>query len=186
MKNLQLLLMLVIGVLAITACNNGSNRESAAPQASVTRQTDAGIDARELLAQLDSAKCSLVVYNNDTTTQYTQRGVRDMYNLVTTRPEALRGAHVADKIVGMGAAALHITGGVKQLSTHIVTTPALKMLRDAGVEVYFEEEVPYIINRKKTGQCPLDSRLQGLTDAKSCLPVIKQFIEDLDNGLINV
>ncbi len=150
-----------------------------------TSQTDAGKqESAELLALLDSVNCSCVVRNEGITTQYTQRGVRDLYELVTTQPEVLQGAHVADKVIGKGAASLMVCGGVKRATTHTITTPALKMLREAGVEVSYENEIPYVENWKKTGQCPLDSRLQEVGSADLCIPVIRQFIQDLDNGKV--
>ncbi len=140
------------------------------------------IDGADLLAQLDTAKCSCIVRNKGITTQYTQRGVRDLYELVTTQPATLRGAHVADKIIGKGAAALMVNGGVKRATTHVITTPALKMLQEAGVEVSYEEEIPFVENRNKTGQCPLDERLQATDSAHLCMPIIEQFIIDLNNN----
>ncbi len=142
------------------------------------------IDGKDLLAQLDTAKCSCIVRNKGVTTQYTQRGVRDLYELVTMQPTALRGAAMADKIIGKGAAALMINGGVKRVATHVITTPALEMLKYAGVEVLFEEEIPFIENRNKTGQCPLDARLQDVATAEESLPVIEQFIKDLEAGKV--
>ncbi len=142
------------------------------------------IDGADLLAQLDVAKCSCIVRNKGITTQYCQKGVRDLYELVKNQSAVLRGAHVADKIVGKGAAALLVVGDVKRVTTHTITTPALKMLRDAGVEVGYEKEIAYVENRNKTGQCPLDERLKVIEDAQLCMPVIEKFIQDLDNGKV--
>ncbi len=141
------------------------------------------IDGADMLAELDAAKCSLVVRNKGITTLYDKSGVRDLYNLAT-QTATLRGAHAADKIIGKGAAALMIRGGVKRAATHTITTSALEMLRAAGVEVVFENEIPYIENRAKTGQCPLDERLADINSADEAMPVIEQFIRDLDNGLV--
>ena len=48
---------------------------------------------------------------------FTQRGVADLYDLLTREPEFLKGALIADKVVGKGAAALMILGGIKELYT---------------------------------------------------------------------
>ncbi len=140
----------------------------------------------DLLAILDASECSCVVSNNGIITTYNQKGVRDLYDLLTTQPQVLKGAHVADKIIGKGAAALLVSGGVERVTTHVITTPALRMLRDAGIEVDYEKEIPYVENRKKTGQCPLDARLQKTDSAHLALPVISRFLEDLSRDSSSV
>ncbi len=168
-KQILLLLSALILLPGLNACTASKSSE---------------ISDADFLARLDSAGCSCLVYNKGVITQHSQRGVRDLYELVTTQPEQIRGAHVADKIIGKGAAALLVKGEVRRVATHTITTPALKMLRNANIKIFFENEVPYVENRKKTGQCPLDARLQNIDDANACLPIIHRFIEDLDKGVI--
>ncbi len=163
--NFKIVLSVFAAMLTLASCNARQNNEGA-----------------ELLAQLDSINCSCLVRNNGVTTQYSQQGVRDLYELVTERPEVLKGAHVADKIIGKGAAVLMVNGKIKRATTHVITTPALKMLRDAGIKVSYETEIPFVENRKKTGQCPLDERLKDIDDAESAMPIVDQFIIDLNNG----
>lgn len=136
-----------------------------------------------LLKQLDAGRLSCVISNNGEVSTYRQSGVQDLYDLLSEGGEKLKGALVADKIIGRGAAAMMVLGGVKAVNTHTISTPALQMLRNGGVKVYFDTEVDYIENRHKTGQCPLDSRLQNLTDPKECWPVIQQFVADLRAGV---
>ena len=136
-----------------------------------------------LSRQLDEGRYSCVVYNNGQTRTFKQRGVLDLYDLVSRERDFLKGALMSDKIVGKGAAALMILGGVKGVRTEVVSTPALKMLTDNGIKVVFDTEVPYVENRRKTGQCPLDSRLQGVSTADESWPIIEQFVADLRAGV---
>ncbi len=182
------ILILITAVITLAACNskNTNNEQHALEQAAVETNQNA-VDSTEsamMLAQLDSVRCSCIVLKDGVTTRYTQSGVRDLYELVTTKSEVLRGAHVADKIIGKGAAALMVNGKINRATTHTITTPALKMLSEAGVAVYFENEIPFVENRKKTGQCPLDARLQEVDSAAQAMPVIEQFIKDLNDGKI--
>ena len=55
---------------------------------------------------------------------FTQRGVADLYDLLTQEPDFLKGALIADKVVGKGAAALMILGGIKELHTDIISSKA--------------------------------------------------------------
>ena len=137
------------------------------------------IDGQDMLKQLQEQHLSLVVRNRGEQTIYTQRGVRDLWQLHTTN--ILRGAAVADKVIGKGAAALMIAGGVKRVTTLAISRDALAMLQAAGVEVVCDNVLDYIENRDKTGECPLEQRLHGIDDPAACLPVISDFVKELDN-----
>lgn len=94
-------------------------------------------------------------------------------------PSLLCGALVADKVVGKGAAALMILGGVKALHADVVSTQALLLLRDSGIEVTFGHEVPHIINRKGDGMCPVEALCSNCTTAAECRPLIDEFINKI-------
>ena len=134
----------------------------------------------QMLQQLNEQQISLLIYNNDSASDYHQHGVRDLLMLVQTEPERLQGSIVADKMVGKAAAALMVLGGVKEVHTNTICTPAKEMLQQAGIQVLFTDEVPYIINKAKTGQCPLDRRLNDIPAAE-CLPIIIDFYQEIDN-----
>lgn len=136
-----------------------------------------------LSRQLDEGRYSCVIYNNGQTHTYKQSGVQDLHDLLSGDSSLLKGAYMADKIIGKGAAAMMVLGGVVAVSTHVISTPALKMLRDSGIKVYFDTESPYIENRRKTGQCPLDNRLRDVSTAEECWPLIQQFVADLKAGV---
>ena len=135
------------------------------------------IDGEDMLSQLNDNGWSLVVRNRGEQTYYTQHGVRDLYTLHTTR--VLQGAAVADKMIGKGAAALMIAGGVRYATTEAISKEALAMLQAAGVEVAYHQLLDMIPNHDKTGECPLEQRLHGITDPKECLPVIDAFVKTL-------
>ena len=65
----------------------------------------------ELIRILQDGNHSLVVAGDGIRT-FDGRGISDLYDLLTEHPGWLRGASVADKVVGKGAAALLILGGV--------------------------------------------------------------------------
>lgn len=129
----------------------------------------------ELVRILRDGGHSLVV-DNGTRRTFDGRGVADLYGLLMGEPGALRGASVADKVVGKGAAALMIAGGVGKLYAEVVSTPALELLRTAGVEVRFGREVPHIINRRKDGICPVETLCLPCRTAAECLPRIAAFM----------
>lgn len=126
---------------------------------------------------LFAEKCSCVICNGGETRIFRERGVKDLYRLLREEPEFLDGAFVADKVVGKAAAALMILGGVAEVFADVVSTPALELFRRSGVAVEHVLEVDHIINRTKTGWCPLETRCHALQTPEACLARIEEFIQ---------
>ena len=56
----------------------------------------------ELINLLHTGGYSCVIANEGKIRTFTQRGVADLYDLLTREPEFLKGALIADKVVGKG------------------------------------------------------------------------------------
>lgn len=125
---------------------------------------------------LHTGNYSCVIKNQTEIRTFTQRGVADLYDLYQADPAFMKGASIADKVIGKGAAALMVLGGIKTIYADIISTPALTLLREAGIETTFAQEVPHIINRDKTGFCPLETACDKLKSVSEMYPVIQNFI----------
>lgn len=131
-----------------------------------------------LIEILREGAYSCVVRNGGVTRTFTRRGVADIYLLLTREPDFLRGASVADKIVGKAGAALMALGGVAELHAEVVSTPALDVLRRAGVAVSFGVETAAICNRAGTGACPLEVICAAESAPQAMFPLIEDFVKD--------
>ena len=118
---------------------------------------------------------SCVMKNREEVRTFTQRGVADLYDLYQADSAFMKGAAIADKVIGKGAAALMVLGGFKTVYADIISTPALALLCEAGIETTFAQEVPHIINRDKTGWCPLETACMELNTVEEMYPVIQNF-----------
>ncbi|MFI3331427.1 MAG: DUF1893 domain-containing protein [Rikenellaceae bacterium] len=105
---------------------------------------------------------------------FTSRGVDDIFHLLCSEPEFLKGATLADKIIGKGAAALMIKAGVSEVSTHVVSEGALKIFEKSEIKLNFEQTTPYVINRDKSGWCPLEARLKDENDLEKIIEIINK------------
>ncbi len=132
-----------------------------------------------LIRRLDEGNFSCVINNNDETRVYAKRGVRDLYELNRDNDTFMKGARIADKVVGKGAAALIVRGGMKEVRAHVICTSAIEMLKDNGIKVSFDKEVPYIINNSKTDWCPLEKLVKDCKTAEECWPIIEKFVLSL-------
>ncbi len=132
----------------------------------------------KLASVLHVGDFSLVVANPIIST-YNGRGVSDLYRMVSEHDTILLNAFVADKIVGKGAAALMVLGGVKAVYTDVISSAALQLLRNASIEVECSVEVPHIINRKGTDICPIEKLCSACSTAEECLPLITDFLTEM-------
>lgn len=138
-------------------------------------------DARRLLRAITALEAHTatlaVVTADDRLLTFDGRGVADLYRLVKTSPDILRDATVADRIVGRGAAALMITGGVRQVYTEVISEAALDMYA-AHPEVFVDYDTitDYIINRRGDGPCPVETLTAGVSDPNECVRLIGDFL----------
>lgn len=130
---------------------------------------------QELINILRTGHHSLVIANKGIYT-YDGRGVSDLYRLYTNEPHVLHNASLADKVVGKGAAAIMVTGGVKSVFAEVISEPALALLEQAGVNVSYVNVVPFIINRNGNGRCPVEILCEGSLTAADCMPKIAAFL----------
>ena len=131
---------------------------------------------RQAIERLLAESCSCVIRNGETLRSFHERGVSDLWRLLHEEAELLRGAFVADKVVGKGAAALMAAGGVRGVFARTVSRPALELLERAGIPVEYERLVPNIINRAGDGICPVESLCADARTPEECLPRIGEFV----------
>ena len=108
---------------------------------------------------------------------FERRGVADLFSLLTDEPDFLRGASVADKVIGRGAALLLVKGGARRVYARVISSGALGVLRRAGIEVSFGEEVANIINRAGTDICPVEKLTACTESPDEAYELIKEFLK---------
>lgn len=138
-----------------------------------------GEELKAAVERLHAEGCSCVVSRDGRQRLFHERGVLDLYRLLREEPETLRGAAVADKVVGKAAAALLILGGVRELYADVVSEPALALLRAAGTAVSCGRCAERIVNRAGTGLCPLETRCLDLATPEACFERIEAFVREM-------
>ena len=131
--------------------------------------------AKEILIQ-NGYTC--VLYLDGIEHHATQRGVKPLVDFFQSG-EDYRGFCAADKTVGLGAAHLYVLLGVKSVWAGVMSEAAKALLWQQHIDVFCEEEVPYIINRKGDGVCPVEAAVKGIVDSKQALDVIVKTLENL-------
>ena len=120
--------------------------------------------AKELLC----GDAALVIVTGSGVLTYNERGIK---SLLSVQPE-LAGAAVADKVVGKAAAMMMVRGGVAEVYAEIISEPALKVFEAHGVPCSYGTLVPNIINRNKTGICPIEQAVLGVDDIAAAYGIL--------------
>ena len=131
----------------------------------------------ELIDLLHRGNYSCVVKREGEVHTFTNHGVVDLYNLYAQAPEVLIGSIVADKVVGKGAAALMVLGGVHSVYADVISEEALNLFQTYHVDVSYAQRVEGIINRRKDGPCPVEHLCKPLHSLNEMLVAIRGFQE---------
>ena len=134
-----------------------------------------------LIPLLHTGNFSCVIRKGAEVRTFTQRGVADLYELLTTDADFLKGSYIADKVIGKGAAALMIKGGVRQVYTDVISRPALELFHTHGIEAQYATLTDTIINRAGTGICPVEERCLPLDNLDDMVEAIGDFVESQGN-----
>ena len=97
----------------------------------------------DLIRLLHDGNYSCVVSKDGEIRTFTRRGVVDLFELYRSDPDFMRGAKVADKVIGKGAAAMLALGGVSEVWTDVISEPACELLEKCGVELSYFGIVPF-------------------------------------------
>ncbi|HIW72699.1 MAG TPA: DUF1893 domain-containing protein [Firmicutes bacterium] len=121
-------------------------------------------EAKALYALLENEGLTCVVSRDGALFRSEERGVRPLLHWLRADPAFCRGGLAADRVVGKAAAMLFVYGGIRAVYAGVVSEPALAVLRRAGVEADYGKLVPYIINRDRTGRCPMETLVLEVDD----------------------
>lgn len=80
----------------------------------------------------------------------------------------------ADQVIGKAAALLYIYLGVRDIYGQIVSEPALQAFKEHGVSCTCGEVVPYIINRRKDGLCPMEQTVLDIADPEQAVAALRK------------
>lgn len=114
--------------------------------------------------KLHDTGCALVVVNGAVELSSDNTGLKPHIDIVKNTPEILRGASVADKIVGKAAAMLLLYSGVKEVYAEIISSRAIPVLENAGISYFYNKQVPFIKNRAGNDLCPMEKRVLDIDD----------------------
>lgn len=134
---------------------------------------------KQLRHILHTTNCSCVIANGDKIESFYQRGIKDLYELLHSNRSLLEGATIADKVIGKGAAALMIAGGVTIVYADVISETAMELFKQYSIKVEYDKRVANIINRRGDGICPVEERCAECNTIEECLVKIEEFVKSM-------
>jgi hypothetical protein len=117
--------------------------------------------ARDILAV---EPVSLVIVSHCKIYRCSGKGITPLYRLITQLElQELKGAALADKVVGKAAALLALDVELSAVYADIMSKPAYDLLLRHNVLVDAGLIVEKILNRDRTGICPMESLTTDIT-----------------------
>ncbi|MBZ2176017.1 DUF1893 domain-containing protein [Schnuerera sp. xch1] len=110
------------------------------------------------------------------------RGIKPMYILATKMSENTKGASIADRVIGKGAAMLCRYIGVNEVYGQLMSNTAIKVLKESNITYTYNGVCPYIKNRDKTGMCPIEKISLEIEDMNLLLERIKEFLSNINKN----
>lgn len=115
--------------------------------------------------RLYETKASLVVlYRDGTCREYYNRRIIDIKSILTKNKEALKGAIIADKVIGKLAGSILTYAGVKAIYADTISSYAIPILEENNIEYEYNVKTEYIQNNEKTGMCPMENKYKDEID----------------------
>ena len=127
---------------------------------------------KEIVKALEEEGVTFAARQGDKIKVSKESGISPMIRSLLQSPEGLKGAFVADRVIGRAAAFLLVYGEVKGLHAKLISSHAKEVLLRYGLPFEYEEEVPYIKNRRQDGMCPMEQSVLNTENAEKAFEIL--------------
>lgn len=107
----------------------------------------------------------------------TERGVTPLLHFLENTD--LSGFSAADKVVGKGAAFVYVILKIKSLHAKVMSKGASEILDKYNIQYSYDILADNIINRTKTGICPIEEAVQNISEPNAALEAIKRKLQNM-------
>ena len=114
---------------------------------------------------------SIALCKNGSVITSDKRGVAPLAEFIRSGTD-ISGFSAADRVVGKAAAMLMIKAGITEVFALTISESAEKLLKSHGVRFSFGTRTEQIMNRDKTGACPMETAVADTDDIETGAEII--------------
>lgn len=117
-----------------------------------------------------------VVKNGELIYKSREKGIKPIYILATEMKEIAKGASLADKVIGKGAALLCRYMNIKEVYGELMSETGIHVLEKESIKFYNLKTTPFIENKDRTGLCPIENMANKEENGEALLRMIGKFL----------
>jgi hypothetical protein len=131
-------------------------------------------------ALVDAKQCALAVFRDGEVVKTAKgSGVTPLLDLFDASPETLRGAAVADKVIGKAAAMILVQAGAAAVYGSVMSEAGREYLTARGIPVACRALALRILNRQGDGLCPIEQSVADEEDPAAGVGRIRERLVEL-------
>lgn len=117
----------------------------------------------------------VVLYSNGECKEYYQNRINDIKQILKENQYALKGAVIADKVIGKVASSILTVAGVKEIYANVISKHAIPVLEQNNIKYEYKNITDYVQNNDKTGMCPMENKYK---DESNIQKIYKEIINN--------
>jgi hypothetical protein len=129
--------------------------------------------------EFEESKMAFVMVRDGMVLAYSkEKGVAPFFSAVARK--RVKGASLADRIIGKAVAFLCAYRGIVAVYTPVVSKPAVSVLEENQIPWKADQVVPMILNREGDGQCPIERIVTAATSPEEAYLILRKKFEGIE------
>ena len=108
----------------------------------------------------------IIVKKGDVLFETASHGISGFLAAIEQLGTMLKGASVADRVVGKANALLHVYAGIREVYAEVLSVKANKVLEENGIPCEWKELVENILDLNRSSVCPFEKAAADVSDPK--------------------
>ncbi|NOY78045.1 MAG: DUF1893 domain-containing protein [Calditrichaeota bacterium] len=116
----------------------------------------------------------VVVKDGQVLAKETGPSVQPLAKFLKEHSEEVKGASLADKVVGRAVAILSAFHGIKAVFALLMSEGAVKFLQSHEIHYEYQTRVPVILNMRGDGPCPIEKSLSLAETPEEGMQILRE------------